>query len=221
MSINFTTKSEYVHNLLKQKILSGELAMGENININKIASETNVSIIPVREALKRLETEGLVDIIPHKGAQVKSFNPEEIKHIYDIRAVLEGLAAKSAIVNMTKEKFDFLRKMTDQMYIHAKNGDDESFGIENKEFHRYIYDQSSNRTLYDMIFNLWEGNWSKAIFAFQPQRMFDAVEEHYEIINAMEEGDEEKTEMLVKQHKLKTATLFTTISKEKINSPKV
>lgn len=204
----FTTKSDYVHHTLKQKILAGEFSMGDSINISKISEELNVSTIPVREAVKRLETEGLVDVVPHKGAQVKTYDPEKIKEIYAIRAVLEGLAAKSAIPNMDPEKIKHLKEMTEQMRQYALNGEDERFGMANKEFHRYIYQHSTYPMLYDLIFNLWEGNWAKTVFAFNHNRMFEAVEEHLEIIKAIEEKDEEKTEQLVKQHKLNTSKMF-------------
>ena len=65
--MNFQTKSEYIYELLKKKITDGEIAQGETITISDVAAENEMSAIPVREALKRLESEGLVDIVPHKG----------------------------------------------------------------------------------------------------------------------------------------------------------
>jgi DNA-binding GntR family transcriptional regulator len=112
----FTTKTEFVHNYLKEKIPVGELSMGESLNISQIAKDLMVSTIPVREAIQCLETEGLVDIISHKGAQVRSFDPEKIKEIFSIRAVLEkGLAAKKAIPNLNFEKINHLKQMTEEM----------------------------------------------------------------------------------------------------------
>lgn len=203
----FTTKSEFVHNYLKENILMGELSMGESLNISQIAKELKVSTIPVREAIQRLESEGLVDIIPHKGAFVRTFDPEKVKEIFSIRAVLEGLAAKMAVTNLDDEKISYLKKMTEEMNQCALEEDEEQFGILNKEFHRFIYEHSSPM-LFDMIFNLWTGNWSKAIFVFKPGRMREAVAEHQEIIDAIEAKDEELVEQLVKTHKLKTAELF-------------
>jgi DNA-binding GntR family transcriptional regulator len=203
----FITKSEFVHNYLKEKILVGELSMGESLNITQIAKDLLLSTIPVREAIQRLETEGLIDIIPHKGAQVRSFDPEKIKEIFSIRAVLEGLAAKTAIPNLNSEKINHLKQMTEEMKQCAQDNDDEKFGVLNKEFHRFIYEHSTP-LMFDMIFNLWTGNWSKAIFAFKPNRMQEAVVEHLEIIQAIEDKDEELTEQLVKQHKLNTSILF-------------
>ncbi|MED1949568.1 GntR family transcriptional regulator [Brevibacillus centrosporus] len=210
----YTTKSDIVHKVLKQKIIDGELAMGESINITKIAAELNISIIPVREGLKRLETEGLVEFFPHKGAQVKTFSSTKIKEIYDIRAVLEGLAAREAIAHLDPDKIEQLKAMNEQMRQYANEADDERFGQANKDFHRFMYQNAQYPTLFDMIFNLWEGHWTKAIFAFHPERMHDAVAEHDAIIEAIEAKDGVKTEQLVRAHKLKTAKLFETISKE-------
>jgi DNA-binding GntR family transcriptional regulator len=209
----FTTKTDYVHNYLKEKILVGELRMGESINISQYSKELQVSIIPVREAIQRLEKEGLVDIVPHKGAYVRSFDPDMIKEIFSIRAVLEGLAAKMAIPNLDAEKISHLREMTEKMKQCALEEDDEHFGILNKEFHQFIY-KHSTPMLFDMIFNLWTGNWSKAIFVFKPSRMHEAVAEHFEIIDAIEAKDEYLTEQLVKTHKMKTAELFESALKD-------
>jgi DNA-binding GntR family transcriptional regulator len=210
----YTTKSDIVHKILKQKILDGGFSMGESLNISKIASELNISIIPVREGLKRLETEGLIDFIPHKGAQVRSFDLAKIKEIYDIRAVLEGLAARAAIPSLDAEKIEQLKSMNEAMKQYAVEGDDERFGQANKEFHRFIYQNAQYPSLFDMIFNLWEGNWSKAVFAFHPERMLHAVEEHIEIIQAIEEKNADQTEHLVRQHKLNSAKLFEGISQQ-------
>ncbi|MFZ7104850.1 MAG: GntR family transcriptional regulator [Peptococcaceae bacterium] len=210
----FSTKSDYVYTQLKDKILKGVLKQGESITISRIAEEYSISAIPVREALKRLETEGLVEIIPHKGAQVVTLNNDRIKEVISIRAVLEGYAARTALPYMDEEKIGILKKMAEKMREHALAGDSEKFGAENKEFHRFLYKQSPFPMLYDMIFNLWDGgNWSKAIFAFNPERMKDSINEHIEIIAAIEKQDEEKTEILVRMHKERIGKLLLEISK--------
>ncbi|MEL7566108.1 MAG: GntR family transcriptional regulator [Dehalobacterium sp.] len=210
----FSTKSDYVYSQIKNKILKGELKQGENITISKMAEEYNISAIPVREALKRLETEGLVEIIPHKGAQVITLNANKIKEVISIRAVLEGYAARTAIPFLTEEKLAKLNKMIEKMHDYAAEGDSENYGITNKEFHRFLYKQSPLPLLYDMIFKLWDGgNWSKAIFAFYPERMKESVNEHLEIIKAIEEKDEERVEFLVRSHKEKNGRLLEEIKK--------
>lgn len=217
MKKQFATKADYVFTYLKEKIIKGELKQGERIVISTVAEELNVSSIPVREALKRLETEGLVKNIPHKGAQVSSFDFKKLNEILSIRAVLEGYATRTAIPQINNKLMEKLEKMVDEMRRYAEEEDDESFCIANQEFHRRLYQQCPFPRLYDMIFQLWDGgNWSKSIFAFNPGRMKESVREHQEILQAIKEGDEEKVEKLVRAHKLRNRDLFKKLA-EKYN----
>lgn len=209
----FETKSDYVYKQLKQKILKGVWKQGQNIIISKVAKDLDISAIPVREALKRLEMEGLVDIIPHKGARVTTFDEDRINEVLSIRAVLEGYAARTVIPFIDDKKIQELRHMVKRMEDYANAGDDENFSSANKEFHRYLYKQSPFPLLYDMIFNLWDGgNWSKSVFAFKPDRMSESVMEHYEILKAIEEKDGEKTEKLTRTHKEKNMKILRGLS---------
>lgn len=185
----FETKSDYVYKRIKQNILKGVWKQGQSIIISKVAKELDISAIPVREALKRLDMEGLVDIIPHKGARVTTFDSNKINEVLSIRAVLESYAARTAIPFIDDKKVAELKQMVERMEYYAEAKDDESFSNANKEFHRYLYKQSPFPLLYDMIFNLWDGgNWSKSVFAFKPDRISESVMEHYEILKAVEEG---------------------------------
>lgn len=210
----FESKSDYVYKLLKQKILKEIWKQGEKINISQVAKELGVSSIPVREAINRLEMEGLVDIIPHKGAHVTVFDDRKVREVISIRAVLEGYAARTAIPYIDNTIILELKSMSDDMERHANNKDDESFGIVNKNFHRKLYKQSPFPLLFDMIFKLWNGgNWSKSIFAFRPERMLESVEEHRQIIKAIEEKDGDKVENLLRKHKEKNMKLLLEIAK--------
>lgn len=210
----FETKSDYIYKQIKQNILKGVWKQGQNIIISKVAEELNISTIPVREALKRLEMEGLVDITPHKGARVTTFDSDRIKEVLSIRAVLEGYAARTAIPFIDDKKMAELKQMAEKMEHYAKVGDDGSFSNANKEFHRYLYKQSPFSLLYDMIFKLWDGgNWSKSVFAFKPDRMYESVIEHYKILEAIEEKDGEKAERLIRMHKEKNMLILQRLSK--------
>jgi len=210
----FETKSDFIYKSLKQKILKGVLDQGESITISKVAKEYEISAIPVREALKRLEMEGLVVIAPHKGATVTTFDAKKINEIVSIRAILEGYAARTAIDFIDETKMKQLKEMVYEMDALAKAEDDESFSNANKEFHRFIYKQSPFETLYDMIFNLWDGgNWGKSVFAFSPERMHESAQEHLEILAAIEEKDGEKAEALTRKHKARNLDILYKLSK--------
>lgn len=210
----FETKSDFVYKSLKQKIIKGILDQGENIKISKVAKEYEISSIPVREALKRLEMEGLVVIAPHKGATVTTFDAKKTNEILSIRAILEGYAARTSVDFIDEDKMKQLKDMVYEMDVLAKNKDDENFSYANKEFHRFIYKQSPFKTLYDMTFNLWDGgNWSKSVFAFSPERMRESTREHLEILAAIEEKDGEKVEQLTRKHKVRNLDILYKLSK--------
>ncbi len=211
----FTTKSDYVCDILKKRITEGKYQQGESLNISKIADEFDMSIIPVREALKRLEMEGLVNIIPHKGAQVTTFDKETISEIIEIRAVLEGYAARTAIPNFDDEKIQHLESMIGKMDEYILKNDDESYANANKEFHKYLYKQSPLSRLYDMIVNLWDGGRpTSAIFAFIPGRMEESQKEHYQILKALKDKDGEKLERIIRDHKTRNIHLWEKINKK-------
>jgi DNA-binding GntR family transcriptional regulator len=199
----FTTKSEYVFRFLKEEILSNRLEPGSDLTISRISRELNVSSIPVREALKALETEGLVEIEPHKTAKVATFNLDKLRQIGTVRAGLESYAARLAVEYTDQTHIDELYSLLDDMERARKNNDSETFNITNMEFHRYIYQIPPFPMLYDMIINVWDGGkWTRAIFAISPERMKASIKEHKEIIKAMEEGDQDKVERLVRQHRM-------------------
>jgi DNA-binding GntR family transcriptional regulator len=168
-----------------------------------------MSIIPVREAIKRLEAEGLVTIIPHKGAQVTTYDTNEVREVIVVRAILEGYAANSAVGNITKEVLCELQDLNDQMREMAQLGKDEEFVELNTEFHRLIYKQSPYKSLFNMIIDLWEGNnWSKSIFARHNEKMIESVKEHDEIISAIGLKDNDLIEALVRKHKMKNIDYY-------------
>ncbi len=206
----FTTKSDYIFQELKKRILNGEIKPGENINISKVSKAYGMSIIPVREAIKRLESEGLVKIIPHKGAQVITYNANEAREVIVVRAILEGFAASSAIENISDEVINKLETLNNEMNEMAKEGNDEKFVELNIEFHRLIYKQSPYKMLYDMIVGLWEDSaWSKSIFARHNKKMIESVKEHEEILEAIKQKKSNLTEKLVRRHKIKSVEYYT------------
>lgn len=199
----FTTKSDYVFKLLKEEILSNKLEPGSELTISRISKELNVSSIPVREALKALETEGLVEIEPHKTAKVATFNLDKLRQIGTVRAGLEGYAARLAVEYMNQEQLEKLYHLLDDMTEAMENNDSETFNTKNLEFHRFIYQIPPFPMLYDMIISVWDGGkWTRAVFAISPERMKGSIEEHREIVDAMKNGWQDKVEKLVRQHRM-------------------
>ena len=104
---------DVVFNNIKDGILTGRLRPGERLLENQLAEELGVSRTPIREALRMLEIENLVDLIPRKGAQVKKMSEKDIKDVLEIRKVLEELASGIAAENITKQEIAELKKLQD------------------------------------------------------------------------------------------------------------
>ena len=207
--MNYLTKTDIVYHYIKKRVLSTEWEQGKSININELKEALGVSAIPVREALKMLQSEGLVEIVPHNGARVITLDDQKVLETMVIRAVLEGYAARTAVHNMDCSKLEVLKNMIKDMERHAANGDVEEFGDSNKEFHRYLYKQCEYDLLYKMIFDIWDGgSWAKLIFTYNKGKMVQSINEHKEIVKAIEEKDEDKVEQLVRLHKQKIGELF-------------
>jgi len=211
--MTFQTKADYIYELLKKKITSGEIKQGETVTISKIADENEMSTIPVREALKRLEAEGLVDFTAHKGATVTKLNKSKVIEVMKIRAALEGFAAGESVAHINAGTITELRKLNERMLKLAEIGDDEKFVEVNRKFHKVLYSVTGMPMLGEMIQNLWDGGgWSKSIFAYYPNNMVASVAEHEEMIQYMEKKDAEKVESLMRLHKEKSIEAYIEIA---------
>ncbi|GBC81713.1 HTH-type transcriptional repressor RspR [bacterium HR10] len=124
---------------LREKILRGELKEGEQLRQKALAEEFHVSQIPVREALRQLEAEGLVTIITHHGAIVSSLSPEEIEELFEIRAVLECAILRQAIPRLTAEDLARAEHILDAYERALDAADAESWGELHWQFHSTLY----------------------------------------------------------------------------------
>ena len=199
------TKSTAVYRLLKRDILNGRLKPGEKLVASRIAEAYGVSIIPVREALNRLRAEGLVTIVPHTGAYVTEIDLEDLKDLYPIRGVLEGLAARLACSRLGERDFGLLDRLIRKMDRVIEEGRFPEMGALNYEFHMAIYRASGNKHLVKLIEDLWQKTGRvRGIFALVPERAKESNREHREILQALEAGDARRAEELVIQQDERT-----------------
>ncbi len=124
---------------LREQILTGELAEGEQLRQDAIAARFNVSRIPIREALRQLEAEGLVIFYPHRGAVVSALSIEEIRELFDIRRLLECDLLKHSVPNMTEKEFAKAQEVLDAYGEAIEANDVASFGELNWRFHEALY----------------------------------------------------------------------------------
>jgi DNA-binding GntR family transcriptional regulator len=175
-----------VHQILREQILSGELEAGTRLIERDLADKLHISRTPVREALRKLDAEGLIQIIPRKGGVVLEISNEEIIDMFRILECLESLAVRQAAERITPESRKILESVdetTVESMIHA------------------ICQVSRNKRLEEMIKGLADVLHATArVGREQPGRATQATAEHREILAAVKQGDGERAAELVHQH---------------------
>ena len=150
------TLAAHVQERIREAILTGKLQPGARIDQNQVAASLNVSLAPVREALKGLEAEGFVKIYPRRGAFVATMSITDLDEIYDARALIEGETIFQATPHLTEERLAELQKLVERMKQVSANGDVNAYIALNREFHLGIYSVLGNQTLLQVIYNLWQ-----------------------------------------------------------------
>src|SRR5579884_1334648 len=138
-ALPYATKAELVYQHLRDMIVSGALLPGERLYLDEIAQRLGVSTNPVREALRRLESEGLIANRPHAGATVAALDVEKIEVHFLIRGALEGLAVRLAASRMTEETLERLEEWDGRLARLAASGEHATWNEENIAFHRFLF----------------------------------------------------------------------------------
>ena len=205
MEVAFKTKNVAVYEVLRQDIVDGKLKSGQKIIMSDVAKRFGLSEIPVREAIRRLESDGFVEFTPHIGAIVSKMDEKEVVEIYLIRIELEALATRLAVPHVTSDDIDYLEKINHDMGLAIKESRPEKLGSLNKDFHLRIYQAAPYPYLYKLISDLWEKvERTQSVFAYVPKRASASVEEHDRIIKALRSKDLAAAELLIKKQKNRT-----------------
>ena len=198
--------STKVFHTIREDILSGKYRYNEELKEKTIGDELGVSRTPVREALRQLELEGLVTIIPNKGAYVVGISKEDIQDIYEIRSRLVGLCAKWACSHITKEQLDELEENIYLSEFHAgKEGHAEQILELDNKFHEILYEASESPVLKHTLsdFHHYVQRVRKITLA-DPKRAVASNEEHRKIVEALKAKDSKKAEELATIHMMNT-----------------
>jgi DNA-binding GntR family transcriptional regulator len=187
-------------------ILTGEYGPDERLVEEQLAERLGVSRTPVRQALTMLEAEGLVEIAPNRGATVCSFSIADVWDIYDLRAVLEGHAARRAAGRIVDGELGRLRELTGEMEGLAGRFEDHEeetrtlVGL-NQEFHGIIVEAGRNRRLQHLINRTVEiPLMFKAFFWYTPHERVISNHYHRQILGALERGDADRGEIIMREH---------------------
>jgi DNA-binding GntR family transcriptional regulator len=197
------TKFEHAYSVLRERILHGTLPPNQAIQPQFVSVELGMSIIPVREALRRLEQEGLVIIKPHVGATVREFPVEEACENLLIRAELETLATRLATPRVTPDLLRVLASILDEMDNNQQAANWDEFGSLNKRFHLTIYSVLQERQLLRLIQSLWDQiPRSGSVLVIVPEHAPITQAEHRALLDALSRGDAETAARLTREHKL-------------------
>lgn len=204
----YKTKKDVVVEIIREAILSGELEPGERLLQDELAERLNISPTPVREALRQLEAEGILDHSPHKGVRVAEVKLEEVQEIYLIRSELEALAMRLAIPHLDDSDIQRLRALQAQIEGHIEKDQLRELRKPNYEFHMLIYEAAGMPQLYRIIRNLWtKFPWDT--LHVLPGRAPESAEEHRRLIQAINGGDAELAGQRMQEHIEHGATALT------------
>lgn len=200
--VQFSSKSDVVCAMLRELIISGEIAADSPLRQRDLAARFGVSQTPVREALRRLESEGLVVTDPHRGAAVASSRNGIVHDNSLIRATLEPLGARLAASAITEAQLAHLRELNDEMVAHLD--DHERYGALNREFHFAIYEAAASPVLLSMMRLLWQA-MPEGPKVTRPHA--ESAAEHAQLLAALETGDGERAAEITRAHIIGTEHL--------------
>ena len=205
------TKQERVYRALRERILSGAYGPGYRVVIDALAEEFSVSALPVREAIRRLEAEGLVVYRPNAGAQVAPADPGVFEEEMTVLALLEGLATALAAPELGPEEIQLMTEINESMVQAMERLDSLRFGRLNQEFHAVIYEHCPNGSLVTLLRDVSRrlDAIRRTVFVQIPYRGAASVTEHRALIELIAHGaPAPKIEALAREHKLHTVASF-------------
>jgi DNA-binding GntR family transcriptional regulator len=197
------TLTAAVADRLRDKILRGELREGEQLRQHTIAAEFDVSRIPLREAFRQLEAEGLIKIIDHRGAVVAALSPDEIEELFDIRAALESITLRRAVPRLTNRDFERAEEAL-TAYEQALNdeSDFDVWGELHWQFHSTLY-AAANRTRSQALIQMTNNNADRYIrlhILFSRSAHRHSKDEHRAILELCRQRDADAACKLLERH---------------------
>jgi DNA-binding GntR family transcriptional regulator len=187
--------------LVRNMIIGGELRPGSRIAESRLCDHFGVSRTPLREALKVLSAEGLVQLLPNKGATVARVTRKETEEIIPVLGAMEALAGELACASIDNDEIVRLRNIHTQMVEHYRFGDKDSYGELNRAIHDAIITAASNKTLSE-TYNMLQTRLRSLFFVTPkaPPQWADAVEDHQEMMTALEARDGVRFAAIARRH---------------------
>lgn len=199
------TLQERTYQAVKKALLSGELIAGQSLTVREIAESMGTSPTPVREAVRRLLTEGAFELLPNGTVRVRQMNDEQRQHARDIRIMLEGLAARRAAALATPEEIDAIERTNDEMKSAILRRDVKRYCLKNMEFHFQLYQAARSEVVFEIIERLWVQIspfltvYAIDLIGHQPKKIVKVLTtEHDRIIQALRHRDGDEAESAIR-----------------------
>ncbi len=190
-----------IADILRKMIMTGELKEGDKIRENEFCENMGISKTPLREALRVLSVEGLIDLVPHRGAFVTQPTFDEIEEMFEVMSLLEGFCASAACEKMSSQDFDFLQILHAELEKQYERRDQENYIRVNNQYHSFLQDLVNNRVLNQIIDGL-----RKKILLYRfkslntPNRFDSSIREHRDLLEAFRQRDSERAKRLMRVH---------------------
>lgn len=207
------SKAQLAYLWIKERIISGEFTPGYRLVLSTIATNLDMSVVPVREAVRRLEAEGSVNFERNVGASVAMVDESEYRVIMETLGVLEGAATALSFAYLTDRDLAVARSINREMEESLANFDPKTFTQKNQEFHQILYSKCPNHRLTELADSEWErlNNIRTSSFSFVPDRARESVAEHYQLLDLIETSSTGRgIEEAVRAHRAATLETYLT-----------
>ncbi|WP_039923104.1 GntR family transcriptional regulator [Amycolatopsis decaplanina] len=210
-AVKTTSKSELAYGWLRERIARHEYGPGYRLVLAEIAGALDMSVVPVREAIRRLEAERLVTFERNVGARVAMVDQNEYVHAMQTLGVVEGVATALSAPGLTEEDIAKARRVNERMITLLDHFDAHEFTALNQQFHALLFECCPNPQILDLVHQGWTrlSGLRDSTFAFVPDRAHRSVEEHEEILRLIsEKADPLDIEFAARNHRWATMQAF-------------
>ena len=209
---------EKAYSTIRSGILDGRFPPSSRITEQDIAAQSGVSRTPVREALRRLQAEGLLQFVPNQGAVVATWSARDIEEIFELRAMLESYVAALAAERATPEQINQLRDLAERQYDLSQDCSSavlKAVSVLNNQFHKILQQSADSKRLDAMLSQLVEVPLvSKTFNSYTPEQLIRSASHHLEIVIALDERDSASAAAVMRAHVLAARQAFRALGGE-------
>jgi len=192
--------SEKAYRLIKEKVVTLELPPSAVIDEHVMMQQLGLGRTPIREALQRLDSEGLVNIVPRRGTFVNDISVTDLQKIFELRIVLEGFCARLAAERISTEQIARMEEVLQEL-DNLEDGDHQTLMSIDRRFHRLLYTAADNEFMTDILDRLYDLSlrlWYLVLARLREVR--HSIEQHGDVLSALEQGDPDKAEAVIQKH---------------------